>query len=392
MSFAAVPLSEVAEINPTAPRLAPDEEVSFLPMADARDDGTVTVSERRAYRLVKTGYTGFANDDVLIAKVTPCFENNKIVQASLPTPFGFGSTEFHVARAGDDLDSRYLLHFLRQDWVRYAGERRMTGSGGQRRVPKQFLEQLRIPKPPLPEQRRIAVILDQADALRRLRRQSLSRLSDLGQAIFFEMFGEAGSNPRGWPTMKLADLCGVGSSKRVFVSEFVESGVPFYRGTEVGQLGAGKPISPDLFISPEHYEKLILESGRPEIGDLLLPSICHDGRIWMVNDGRPFYFKDGRVLWIKSANADIDGEYLRRHLQLMFLRDYSKIASGTTFAELKIVNLKSLQILYPPLDLQRQFAKRMSSLERARKSLLGAVNMVESLFSSLQHRAFRGEL
>lgn len=293
----------------------------------------------------------------------------------------------HVLRPRSHMDLAFLCRVLENYDVRpyISGSTRGKLTKGQ-------ASKIKVPLPPLPEQRRIAAILDQADALRRLRRKSLSRLSDLGQAIFFEMFGDAASDPRGWPTIRLGDLCSVGSSKRVFVSEFTESGVPFYRGTEVGQLGAGKSIDPDLFISTQHYEILIAESGRPEIGDLLLPSICHDGRIWLVNDDKPFYFKDGRVLWIKSANAEIDGEYLRRHLQVMLLRDYSKIASGTTFAELKIVNLKSLQILNPPLELQRQFAERMSALERTRVESLGAINMIDSLFTSLQHRAFRGEL
>jgi len=290
---------------------------------------------------------------------------------------------------GPNLDASFLYWWLDAN----REQLQAMGNGATfKEVSKAVVERIVLPLPPLPEQRRIAAILDQADTLRRLRRQTLSRLSDLGRAIFFEMFGDAATNPQDWPIVKLGDVCGVGSSKRVFVSEFTESGVPFYRGTEVGQLGAGKTISPELFIDRDHYESLIRESGRPAVGDLLLPSICHDGRIWLVDDDLPFYFKDGRVLWIKSAQANIDGEYLRRHLQDLFLRDYNKIASGTTFAELKIVNLKGLQILYPPLALQKQFARRMSSLEGARKNMLNATDKSEALFNSLQHRAFRGEL
>ncbi|MFO1210339.1 MAG: restriction endonuclease subunit S [Amaricoccus sp.] len=191
-----VPIGEIAAINPKGPgpgTLSQHELVDFLPMSDLSEDGTMAVSAQRPYSEVAKGYTAFRPGDVLLAKITPCFENNKIGLANVETEWAFGSTEFHVLRPGKDVDSGYLLHFLRQDAIRAAGEKRMTGSGGQRRVPKSFLEELPIPLPPLAEQKRIAAILDQADALRRLRRRALDRLNTLGQAIFQEMFGESRS-------------------------------------------------------------------------------------------------------------------------------------------------------------------------------------------------------
>lgn len=206
------------------------------------------------------------------------------------------------------------------------------------------------------------------------------------------MFGDAVKNPKGWDTVKLGDLCGVGSSKRVFVSEFVEEGIPFYRGTEVGQLATGENIKPKLHISEDHYHSLVQHSGKPEIGDLLLPSICHDGRIWRVDTNEPFYFKDGRVLWIKSHDTKINGDYLRNHLRNLFLHNYHSIASGTTFAELKIVNLKNLPLLNPPMDLQVEFADRISAAEAQRSEFENSKLAFDALFGTLQNRAFRGEL
>lgn len=250
--------------------------------------------------------------------------------------------------------------------------------------------ELKIPLPSLEEQKRIAAILDRADELRRKRRRALDRLNQLGQAIFNEMFGDFTTNPLGWDTVKLGDVCEVGSSRRVFVEEFVDEGVPFYRGTEVGKLATGEAIEPDLFISHDRYAELIHHSGRPQVGDLLLPSICHDGRIWRVDDEEPFYFKDGRVLWVKKNEAVLDSQYLRNHLRNAFLRNYLKIASGTTFAELKIVNLKGLSILLPPLQLQNEFSERIRKLEAARIEMEEYEKAATVLFSALQHRAFRG--
>jgi type I restriction enzyme S subunit len=289
------------------------------------------------------------------------------------------------------LDRRYFKHFLLSD----SFQKFILGLGGraaQAGFNKGDLERLEIPLPPLDEQKRIAGILDQADALRRKRRDALALLDTLTQSIFVEMFGDVKTNSLSWDQQKLGELCKVGSSKRVFVSEFVASGVPFYRGTEVGQLGEGNTVNPSLFIETGHYENLIKQSGTPEVGDLLLPSICHDGRIWCVDHDRPFYFKDGRVLWIKSGSAPIDSEYLKGFLRTLFLTSYASIASGTTFAELKILNLKNLKVLVPPTALQNKFSNRRSKTEFLAKQLEASLSRLDSLFASLQSRAFSGDL
>ena len=147
-------LGDVAELNPPfAGSPPPDETVSFLPMAGVDSErADATPREVRRYSEVDRGYTPFADGDVLVAKITPCFENGKIAQARLPHRYAFGSTEFHVLRPGaKQLDGRYLVHFLRQRRIRVAGEQAMTGSAGQRRVPEHFLAGLTIPLPPLPE-------------------------------------------------------------------------------------------------------------------------------------------------------------------------------------------------------------------------------------------------
>jgi hypothetical protein len=133
------------------------------------------------------------------------------------------------------------------------------------------------------------------------------------------------------PRCKLDDVSEVGSSKRVFVEELVETGIPFYRGTEVGQLGEGLTVEPSLFISPEHFERLKAETGVPTKGDLLLPSICPDGRIFLVQDDKPFYFKDGRVLWINLKKSDVNSLYLRQYLKQLFMSPSSTAPSEESY-------------------------------------------------------------
>jgi type I restriction enzyme, S subunit len=202
-----VRLGELATFNRSAPEISPNLEVAFVPMASVSELGTMRVAEHIRAADVKSGYSYMRSGDVLVAKITPCFENNKIAIAALDRQHGFGSTEFHVISTnGAKLDNRYLLHFLRQDSIRKIGEKRMTGSAGQQRVPRTFLEELPIPLPPLDEQRRIATMLDQADDLRRKRRDALALLQVANRVIFFEMFGDPIVNNLGWPVARLGDL------------------------------------------------------------------------------------------------------------------------------------------------------------------------------------------
>ncbi len=289
----------------------------------------------------------------------------------------------------DCLDRRFLWHFIKSN--KHQLSAKGTGSTF-KQVSRFHIDEWEIPLPPLPEQKRIAALLDKADAIRRKRQQAIQLADEFLRSVFLELFGDPVTNPKGWGEVKLGDICEVGSSKRVFVDEFTESGIPFYRGTEVGRLGENEDIQPHLYISNDHYENLKKHSGVPKIGDLLLPSICHDGRIWKVNSKTPFYFKDGRVLWIKVNQSSINSDYLRSYLKNLFLANYSSIASGTTFAELKIVILKELSVLSPPLDLQIKYAE---IIEKAIKKY--GVNKAFSeksnkLFDSLSQKAFAGEL
>ena len=168
--------------------------------------------------------------------------------------------------------------------------------------------------------------------------------------------------PDGWVWCRLGNLGDVQSSKRVFVSEFVDDGIPFYRGTEVGALSTGKKIVPKYHITDEHYYDLINHTGKPIVGDLLMPSICPDGRIWLVDTDEPFYFKDGRVLWIHLVENHLNNRYIQQALKARLISDYKNIASGTTFAELKIFLLKEVAIPLPPLHEQNRIISKLNEL------------------------------
>jgi type I restriction enzyme S subunit len=223
-----VRLKDVADVNPKMTEVPSlDSPVSFVPMSAVDADTGSTEPEERLFGEIGKGFTRFRDGDVLVAKITPCFENGKIAQARLEHPLGFGSTEFHVVRAHpEQVNPRYLVHFLRQESVRRNGEARMTGSAGQRRVPKVFISELEVPLPPLSEQRRIADILDRTDTLRAKRRVALAELDILTESIFLEMFGNSETNSKGFPLGTLGDVAtfvGGGTPSRAVPEYFTGS-------------------------------------------------------------------------------------------------------------------------------------------------------------------------
>lgn len=160
-------LSEVALINPRN-SAADSVEVSFVPMTliGTRFDGQHG-QEVRTWAEVKQGFTHFAEGDVGVAKITPCFENSKAcVFSELKNGLGAGTTELHIVRpVGDFLAARYVLAYLKSPQFLLVGETKMTGTAGQKRLPKDFVESNPFPLPPLAEQHRIVAKVDELTAL-----------------------------------------------------------------------------------------------------------------------------------------------------------------------------------------------------------------------------------
>ena len=128
--------------------LADDTEVSFVPMDAVGELGGLRLDEQRALDEVYKSYTYFRDRDVVVAKITPCFENGKGALASeLTNGIGFGTTELHVVRPGETLDEHFLFYLTIAHDFRHYGAAEMLGAGGQKRVPERFLKDW---KPPIP--------------------------------------------------------------------------------------------------------------------------------------------------------------------------------------------------------------------------------------------------
>ena len=164
-SWQQIQLGDVCQINPpkiSTRNLSNDLKVSFVPMAAVSDvRGEITVPQRKNLCEVKSGFTNFAEGDVLFAKITPCMENGKAALVDkLVNHIGYGSTEFFVLRCGEKIFNRFVYHLVRWKIFRDEAKSVMAGAVGQQRVPKQFLTGYQLNLPPLEEQKEIVRLLD----------------------------------------------------------------------------------------------------------------------------------------------------------------------------------------------------------------------------------------
>ena len=253
---------------------------------------------------------------------------------------------------------------------------------------KSNLQEIEIKLPSIATQQDIVRQLDDIWSLIELQHLRLGKLNQVVKSRFIEMFGDCIDNSKGWGLKRLEDIAAVGSSRRVFVEDLKDDGIPFFRGTEIGALAEGKSITPELFITEDHYLELCEVTGKPQVGDLLMPSICPDGRIWLVDTDLPFYFKDGRVLWVHSLNNQVNPVFLLYMLKNRIISDYSRIASGTTFAELKIFELKKCLVFDVPIALQEEFAGFVEQVDKSKLVNKKSLSELEELKNSLMQKYF----
>ena len=180
-------LGEVCLINPRN-QLPDDREVSFIPMAlisNSYFGGHH--QEIRVWGKVKSGFTHFAENDIVLAKITPCFQNGKsCIVKNLKNGFGAGTTELHVLRCLQ-ISPKYLLNFLKNPEFLRDGEKNMTGTAGQQRVPTNYIKNILFPLPPLAEQQRIVAKVDElmtlCEQLKNINPDSSLPLADIQKTL-----------------------------------------------------------------------------------------------------------------------------------------------------------------------------------------------------------------
>jgi restriction modification system DNA specificity domain protein len=381
-----VKLGEVCKINPRRDKsITSSTEISFIEMKSLLENGNVHPVTVPVGKYLK-GYTPFQKHDILIAKITPCFQNGKIGLANIDTDFGFGTTEFHVVRSGETLSPEYLTFFLRQQWILDAGEKCMTGSGGQRRVPKAFLENLKLPLPPFGEQKRIAEILGGASKAINEIRTEIKRVELLCGAVV-SLYAEDQS------TKKLEDLATL--SGGLSLGSHRKNKPHSVGYLRVANVFWGKILYDEikeLNCTDQEFERTLLQDG-----DVLITE-AHANRFQV---GRSAVFRGEEQalvfqnhLFRARPNKNIDSDVLAAMLSSVAVRrqlyQMTKTTSGLN--TISISQVRSLRV--PVLDTTKQ-AELLSFLQESNKLnylLHRKLSLLQELQKSLSSRAFAGLL
>ena len=389
-------LSELCTIKPpkaeARARLAADCEVSFAPMEVLGID-TKFMMPTAARRLaeVSGSYTYFAEGDVLVAKITPCFENGKLgIARGLVNGVGFGSSEFIVLRPGSKLDREYLYYYLYRPEFRKAGARTMTGAVGHKRISAEFIEQLLIPLPSVSEQRRIVAILDEAfDAIatakaitEESRQRARSVFDARSEAIFSRQFA-------GWHLHGLTEVCEI-------ISPLVDPrDLPYLDQIHVG---AGN-------IEAKTGHLLNLRTAREE--QLISGKFPFDESMVLYSKIRPYLMKVARpdfsgicsadVYPLKPVAGKLDRDFLFYLLLSRSFTDYAM--KGSQRAGMPKVNRDHLfrfRARMPAIAEQAGLAAQLDTLagevERLEVIYTTRLAALDELKKSLLHQAFTGQL
>lgn len=394
------PLADVCEIRPpkseARERVAVNALVSFAPMEDLGIDRKfLNASQVKPLGSVVGSYTYFADGDVLLAKITPCFENGKLgIAAGLNNGIGFGSSEFIVFRPSASLDKEFLYYFLARPEFRTEGAARMGGAVGQQRVPKEFIESYRIPVPPLPEQQRIVAILDEAFAgiatAKANAEKNLQNARALFESHLQSVFSQRG---KGWVEKRLGDVCSIarGGSPRP-IQKFLttaNNGINWIKISDA--TASGKYIY-------KTEEKIIPEGAKRS-------RIVQDGDFLLSNSmsfGRPYIMRTSGCIhdgWLVLTNyaSQLDQDYLYYVLGSQFVfQQFDRLAAGSTVRNLNIELASRADIPVPPLKQQQVIAHGFDALSAETQRLASLyerkLTALEALKKSLLHQAFSSQL
>lgn len=358
---------------------------------DARDQRYITAEKADA--LARHDYRP---GDVVITKLgDPC-----CVACQVPREAAAGIIVADVVRFRGQvgrIDHRYLVHFLNSPLARHRVAKAAKGTTRQR-VNLSDMKVIQVPLPRLPEQRRIAAILDKADAIRRKRKEAIRLAEDLLQSTYLELVGSGHPDYETWPKRKIADLAdpGKGSMRTgpfgstLRHSEFVDSGIAV--------LGIDNAVqnhfswSERRFVTPKKYDGLRQYTVKP--GDVIITIMGTTGRSAVVPDDIPVAISTKHLATITVNRSLVEPEFLSNaiHRDALVLHQIASTNRGAIMAGLNLGLIKELDIRLPPLDLQRRFAEAVGTIRGSQARMEHLSCAAEDLFDSLADRAFRGEL
>ncbi len=355
----------------------------------------VQATQTKPLYAVVGSYTYFADGDVLLAKITPCFENGKLgIADGLENGIGFGSSEYFVFRPDPTVSKEWLYYFLSRETFRVEGAVRMSGAVGHKRVSKEFIESYPIPVPPLTEQHRIVGLLDEAFAglvtAKANVQKNLKNARDLFESQLQSILAQKGERSVIQP---LGNVCSIarGGSPRP-IKKFLTTAPDGINWIKIGDASAsGKYIY-------KTKEKIIPEGANRS-------RVVHTGDFLLSNSmsfGRPYIMRTTGCIhdgWLVLSNyaAQLDQDYLYYVLGSQFVfQQFDRLAAGSTVRNLNIRLASCVEIPIPPTKQQREIVQRLDTISAETQRLSSLYerkhNALESLKKSLLHQAFTGNL
>jgi len=383
-----VPLGEVVE---RVGRAGPDPRgrtFSYVDLSsiDAASKTITTATDLLSEDAPSRARQNLIAGDVLVSTVRPNLNGVAVVPASLDG--AVGSTGFSVLRARfAALDPRYLFHWVRTPAFIDNMTRRSTGASYPA-VTDAVVKASPIPLPPLPEQSRIAAILDEVDAVRDALRRANQASGDAARGLFASTFGRVDQLQRAEGTRDLSLLASVIDCPHS-TPEWTSAGVTCIR---TSNLGRGEwDWSDHRYVSESTHAARTRRSELFE-GDIVLSREGTVGVAAIVPPGLRMSMGQ-RLVQVRLDSSQIEPEYLLHYLlQATSPQIIGHLMVGSTSTHLNVRDLRRLRVFVPPLDDQQRFAAQIGALARVRDAGLKRADALDELFASLQHRAFRGEL
>jgi len=331
--------------------------------------GGLNLEHTRAIADMPGGYTEFQDGDVVVAKITPCFENGKAALArELVNGAAYGTTELHVLRAGPTLDRGFLFYVAVSDRFRKLGESEMYGAGGQKRVPPEFNKDFPFPVPSLPEQQQIAAFLDwktgQIDVLRARKQELLEKFKERRVAIITQVVTRGlnpavplrdsgipwiGQVPRHWEVGGFTKYVEDRADYRGKTPEKVRDGVFLVTAKNIKSGAIDYAISEE-FVREDEYSK-IMSRGLPRLGDLVFTTEAPLGEV--ANIDREDIALAQRVIKFRGEPLKLNNYFAKYWMMSApFQAHLRSLATGSTALGIKASKLFALRCVVPPLDEQ----------------------------------------
>ena len=380
-----------ALVNPSGKKALsnPNTLVNFLPMEKVSGNGEYEQESEAEYQDVSTGYTYFEDNDVLVAKITPCFENGKgALVNNLKFGFGFGTTEFHVIRSYSQLMPKYLFYLTKTHLFRVSGEAFMEGAAGQKRVSTDFIKDFIMATPPLPDQTTIASFLDKRttriDAMIEKDKKLITLLKEKRTALINHAVTKGldknakmkkvnllicDETPENWQVIRIKFVIRLSRGVDLSNDDFEEGNIPVYGSNGIiGYHNEANSKGPGVTVG---------RSGSV-------------GEVNFVNEER--YWAHNTSLYLQEDY----GNNVRYIYYLLSILDLKHLAAGSAVGTLNRNYIHDLFVSLPSKQEQQKIVeyldKATSNIDKTIKIIEKKIKLLEEYKKSLIHHTVTGKM